>query len=93
MGYFKFTGETSENIPVFDIKIIDDKTYSINFNGVEYEGLVDKLLDTNQFAILIKQLNGKKGDEFTLSYINKQDILDALQKNLVVQDEGKDSEC
>ncbi|HBU0715145.1 TPA: polysaccharide biosynthesis tyrosine autokinase, partial [Klebsiella pneumoniae] len=50
-----------------------------------------KLLDTNQFAILIKQLNGKKGDEFTLSYINKQDILDALQKNLVVQDEGKDS--
>ncbi|HEB8806691.1 TPA: polysaccharide biosynthesis tyrosine autokinase, partial [Klebsiella pneumoniae] len=87
----KFTGETSENIPVFDIKIIDDKTYSINFNGVEYEGLVDKLLDTNQFAILIKQLNGKKGDEFTLSYINKQDILDALQKNLVVQDEGKDS--
>ncbi|HBU0101575.1 TPA: polysaccharide biosynthesis tyrosine autokinase, partial [Klebsiella pneumoniae] len=46
---------------------------------------------TNQFAILIKQLNGKKGDEFTLSYINKQDILDALQKNLVVQDEGKDS--
>ncbi|MXK88710.1 polysaccharide biosynthesis tyrosine autokinase, partial [Klebsiella pneumoniae] len=45
----------------------------------------------NQFAILIKQLNGKKGDEFTLSYINKQDILDALQKNLVVQDEGKDS--
>ncbi|HBU5771435.1 TPA: polysaccharide biosynthesis tyrosine autokinase, partial [Klebsiella pneumoniae] len=86
-----FTGETSENIPVFDIKIIDDKTYSINFNGVEYEGLVDKLLDTNQFAILIKQLNGKKGDEFTLSYINKQDILDALQKNLVVQDEGKDS--
>ncbi|HBU5526395.1 TPA: polysaccharide biosynthesis tyrosine autokinase, partial [Klebsiella pneumoniae] len=78
-------------IPVFDIKIIDDKTYSINFNGVEYEGLVDKLLDTNQFAILIKQLNGKKGDEFTLSYINKQDILDALQKNLVVQDEGKDS--
>ncbi|HBV9237573.1 TPA: polysaccharide biosynthesis tyrosine autokinase, partial [Klebsiella pneumoniae] len=32
-----------------------------------------------------------KGDEFTLSYINKQDILDALQKNLVVQDEGKDS--
>ncbi|MDR8540780.1 polysaccharide biosynthesis tyrosine autokinase, partial [Klebsiella pneumoniae] len=75
----------------FDIKIIDDKTYSINFNGVEYEGLVDKLLDTNQFAILIKQLNGKKGDEFTLSYINKQDILDALQKNLVVQDEGKDS--
>ncbi|KUP60906.1 polysaccharide biosynthesis tyrosine autokinase, partial [Klebsiella pneumoniae] len=70
---------------------IDDKTYSINFNGVEYEGLVDKLLDTNQFAILIKQLNGKKGDEFTLSYINKQDILDALQKNLVVQDEGKDS--
>ncbi|HBS3810125.1 TPA: polysaccharide biosynthesis tyrosine autokinase, partial [Klebsiella pneumoniae] len=69
----------------------DDKTYSINFNGVEYEGLVDKLLDTNQFAILIKQLNGKKGDEFTLSYINKQDILDALQKNLVVQDEGKDS--
>ncbi|HBS4743583.1 TPA: polysaccharide biosynthesis tyrosine autokinase, partial [Klebsiella pneumoniae] len=74
-----------------DIKIIDDKTYSINFNGVEYEGLVDKLLDTNQFAILIKQLNGKKGDEFTLSYINKQDILDALQKNLVVQDEGKDS--
>ncbi|MBZ6970766.1 polysaccharide biosynthesis tyrosine autokinase, partial [Klebsiella pneumoniae] len=52
---------------------------------------VDKLLDTNQFAILIKQLNGKKGDEFTLSYINKQDILDALQKNLVVQDEGKDS--
>ncbi|HBY0797643.1 TPA: polysaccharide biosynthesis tyrosine autokinase, partial [Klebsiella pneumoniae] len=61
------------------------------FNGVEYEGLVDKLLDTNQFAILIKQLNGKKGDEFTLSYINKQDILDALQKNLVVQDEGKDS--
>ncbi|HBT9558714.1 TPA: polysaccharide biosynthesis tyrosine autokinase, partial [Klebsiella pneumoniae] len=49
------------------------------------------LLDTNQFAILIKQLNGKKGDEFTLSYINKQDILDALQKNLVVQDEGKDS--
>ncbi|HBU0383212.1 TPA: polysaccharide biosynthesis tyrosine autokinase, partial [Klebsiella pneumoniae] len=47
--------------------------------------------DTNQFAILIKQLNGKKGDEFTLSYINKQDILDALQKNLVVQDEGKDS--
>ncbi|HBU0277778.1 TPA: polysaccharide biosynthesis tyrosine autokinase, partial [Klebsiella pneumoniae] len=57
----------------------------------EYEGLVDKLLDTNQFAILIKQLNGKKGDEFTLSYINKQDILDALQKNLVVQDEGKDS--
>ncbi|HBU0023939.1 polysaccharide biosynthesis tyrosine autokinase, partial [Klebsiella pneumoniae] len=91
LGYFKFTGETSENIPVFDIKIIDDKTYSINFNGVEYEGLVDKLLDTNQFAILIKQLNGKKGDEFTLSYINKQDILDALQKNLVVQDEGKDS--
>ncbi|HBR6533964.1 TPA: polysaccharide biosynthesis tyrosine autokinase, partial [Klebsiella pneumoniae] len=47
--------------------------------------------DTNQFAILIKQLNGKKGDEFTLSYINKQDILDALQKNLVVQDEGEDS--
>ncbi|HBR5865387.1 TPA: polysaccharide biosynthesis tyrosine autokinase, partial [Klebsiella pneumoniae] len=46
---------------------------------------------TNQFAILIKQLNGKKGDEFTLSYINKQDILDALQKNLVVQDEGEDS--
>ncbi|HBT9116687.1 TPA: polysaccharide biosynthesis tyrosine autokinase [Klebsiella pneumoniae] len=91
LGYFKLTGETSENIPVFDIKIIDDKTYSINFNGVEYEGLVDKLLDTNQFAILIKQLNGKKGDEFTLSYINKQDILDALQKNLVVQDEGKDS--
>ncbi|HCI5759931.1 TPA: polysaccharide biosynthesis tyrosine autokinase, partial [Klebsiella pneumoniae] len=42
-------------------------------------------------SILIKQLNGKEGDEFTLRYIDKQDVLDSLQKNLIVQDEGKDS--
>ncbi|EJD7271271.1 polysaccharide biosynthesis tyrosine autokinase, partial [Klebsiella pneumoniae] len=45
----------------------------------------------NLFSILIKQLNGKEGDEFTLRYIDKQDVLDSLQKNLIVQDEGKDS--
>ncbi|HBR3366941.1 TPA: polysaccharide biosynthesis tyrosine autokinase, partial [Klebsiella pneumoniae] len=50
-----------------------------------------KLLDANLFSILIKQLNGKEGDEFTLRYIDKQDVLDSLQKNLIVQDEGKDS--
>ncbi|HBY4452900.1 TPA: polysaccharide biosynthesis tyrosine autokinase, partial [Klebsiella pneumoniae] len=49
------------------------------------------LLDANLFSILIKQLNGKEGDEFTLRYIDKQDVLDSLQKNLIVQDEGKDS--
>ncbi|HBQ2255980.1 TPA: polysaccharide biosynthesis tyrosine autokinase, partial [Klebsiella pneumoniae] len=53
--------------------------------------LVNKLLDANLFSILIKQLNGKEGDEFTLRYIDKQDVLDSLQKNLIVQDEGKDS--
>ncbi|HBT9775198.1 TPA: polysaccharide biosynthesis tyrosine autokinase, partial [Klebsiella pneumoniae] len=47
--------------------------------------------DANLFSILIKQLNGKEGDEFTLRYIDKQDVLDSLQKNLIVQDEGKDS--
>ncbi|HBR3902715.1 TPA: polysaccharide biosynthesis tyrosine autokinase, partial [Klebsiella pneumoniae] len=51
----------------------------------------NKLLDANLFSILIKQLNGKEGDEFTLRYIDKQDVLDSLQKNLIVQDEGKDS--
>ena len=91
LGYFKFTGETSGDIPVFDIKIIDNQTYSINYNGTEYKGLVNKLLDANLFSILIKQLNGKEGDEFTLRYIDKQDVLDSLQKNLIVQDEGKDS--
>ncbi|EFI2178113.1 polysaccharide biosynthesis tyrosine autokinase, partial [Escherichia coli] len=48
-------------------------------------------LDANLFSIIIKQLNGKEGDEFTLRYIDKQDVLDSLQKNLIVQDEGKDS--
>lgn len=91
LGYFKFTGETSGDIPVFDIKIIDNQTYSINYNGTEYKGLVNKLLDANLFSILIKQLNGKEGDEFTLRYIDKQDVLDSLQKNLIVQDKGKDS--
>ncbi|MBK4556945.1 tyrosine-protein kinase, partial [Enterobacter hormaechei] len=61
------------------------------YNGEEKKGEILQLLNDNDMSIQINEINAKPGDVFTITYLDKQDVINSLQKNLTVLDQGKDT--
>lgn len=91
LGYFNFSGPMGNSVPEVELKVIDNKNYTVTYNGEEKKGEILQLLNDNDMSIQINEINAKPGDVFTITYLDKQDVINSLQKNLTVLDQGKDT--
>ncbi|MDG9773050.1 polysaccharide biosynthesis tyrosine autokinase [Klebsiella michiganensis] len=80
-----------EDIPEVEIKILDNKKFSVTGDGIELTGTVGELVEAKGLALLVSEIDAEPGTTFTVSYIPRLKAITNLQDNLVIADEGKDT--
>lgn len=78
----------------FDVILLTDETYSLNFEGVEvFEGQVGMLHHVEDWNIDIQigKLTGRIGTYYELRQLDPILVIDDLTKDLVVKENGKSS--
>ncbi|MBY0737789.1 polysaccharide biosynthesis tyrosine autokinase [Klebsiella sp. M581] len=80
-----------EDIPEVEIKILDNKKFSVTGDGIELTGTVGELVEAKGLSLLVSEIDAEPGTTFTVSYIPRLKAITNLQDNLVIADEGKDT--
>ncbi|MBZ7105406.1 polysaccharide biosynthesis tyrosine autokinase [Klebsiella michiganensis] len=80
-----------EDIPEVEIKILDNKRFSVTGDGIELTGTVGELVEAKGLSLLVSEIDAESGTTFTVSYIPRLKAITNLQDNLVIADEGKDT--
>lgn len=80
-----------EDIPEVEIKILDNKKFSVTGDGIALTGTVGELVEAKGLSLLVSEIDAEPGTTFTVSYIPRLKAITNLQDNLVIADEGKDT--
>lgn len=80
-----------EDIHEVEIKILDNKKFSVTGDGIELTGTVGELVEAKGLSLLVSEIDAEPGTTFTVSYIPRLKAITNLQDNLVIADEGKDT--
>ncbi|VUS35517.1 polysaccharide biosynthesis tyrosine autokinase [Klebsiella pasteurii] len=80
-----------EDVPEVEIKILDNKKFSVTGDGIELTGTVGELVEAKGLSLLVSEIDAEPGTTFTVSYIPRLKAITNLQDNLVIADEGKDT--
>nr|BAT24265.1 tyrosine-protein kinase [Klebsiella sp. 265(1)] len=80
-----------EDVPEIEIKVLDNKKFSITGDGIELTGTVGELVEAKGLSLLVSEIGAEPGTTFTVSYIPRLKAITNLQDNLAIVDEGKDT--
>ncbi|MBX4738554.1 MULTISPECIES: polysaccharide biosynthesis tyrosine autokinase [Klebsiella] len=80
-----------EDVPEVEIKILDNKNFSVTGDGIELTGTVGELVEAKGLSLLVSEIDAEPGTSFTVSYIPRLKAITNLQDNLAIADEGKDT--
>lgn len=80
-----------EDVPEVEIKILDNKKFSVTGDGIELTGNIGELVEAKGLSLLVSEIDAEPGTTFTVSYIPRLKAITNLQDNLVIADEGKDT--
>ena len=79
------------DIPKLELTVKDKTHYSVTFNDNQMSGEVGVLLDSNDIALKIDNIEAEPGSTFIISYVSKLKAITDLQETLSVADQGKDT--
>lgn len=74
-----------------ELTAIDKTHYQVSVDSTEYNGQVGVILEKAQISILVSEIDALPGTKFSLRYFSKLDVINDLQKNILVADQGKDT--
>lgn len=70
--------------PKLKMTIIDNNHYRIDGYGKELLGTKNTLLETNGLAIFVDKIESKPGTTFTITYLDRLDAIDNVEKSFTV---------
>ncbi|HDS1151434.1 TPA: polysaccharide biosynthesis tyrosine autokinase [Pluralibacter gergoviae] len=83
--------DDADEPPTVTLKIIDNKHYEVKGNNFKLHGEIGYLLNEHGISLLVTQLEGKPGDEFSITEISRLKAIANLQEVFSVADQGKDT--
>ena len=86
-----FIKEADNDKQEVTLTVVDKQKFRVTGKSFELIGQVGVLLENPNISILVKEIAAEPGTEFTVEYQTRLTAINALQKILLVADQGKDT--
>ncbi len=88
----RFSIPESELSELFKIKVKDAQHYELIGNdGIIIEGVVNQFANNKNYSILVSEIDANPGTTFTIQKSSVLSVITNIQKNLLIEDTGKDT--
>lgn len=86
-----FVTKSNSDTPEVELTIVDKTHYRVSIDSIDYYGQVGVTLEKPQINILVNKIDAVPDTKFSLKYSSKLDVINDLQKSILVADQGKDT--
>lgn len=89
--YTDINSSKSDSDYEFILQVIDSSHYSLTGKGINIQGKVGELIDSDGVTIKVDRIDATENTKFNITYVTRLDAINNLQKVFTVADQGKDT--